>query len=245
MTHSITRRDFLKKGAALGLGIAALYTLEGCAPGVSKPKAPQKITIAQGADAATMDPQNHGITLTANVVSHVYDSLGQRNPAKKYAYEGRLAESWEIVDDLTIDLKLRKGVTFSNGEPFNAEVCKYNLDRIMGKLSGVEPPFAAQSYSKLTEAQALDEYTVRVATSEIDVFLLQRVLDLEMVPKEYTEEHGFEISRWNSFVINESTGETNREGVYAGGDDVTGPATVIEAIQAAHIAAKSMKEFLK
>jgi heterodisulfide reductase subunit A len=64
--------------------------------------------------------------------------------------------------------------------------------------------------------------------------------DISFLP----EEHGFEISRWNSFVIDESTGATNRPGVYSGGDAVTGPATVIEAIQAAHIAARSMKEYL-
>ena len=64
--------------------------------------------------------------------------------------------------------------------------------------------------------------------------------DLSFLP----EDHGFEISRWNSFVVDERTMATNREGVYAGGDAVTGPATVIEAIQAGHIAASSIKEYL-
>ena len=197
MAHSMTRRDFLKKGAALGLGMAALCGLDGCAPlqrGLrpGAPEAPKKVTIAQGADASTMDPQNHGITLTGNVLAHIYDALGQRNPEENYAYEGLLAESWDIVDDLTIDLKLRSGVTFSNGEPFNAEVCKYNLDRIMGKLAGVEPPFVAQWLPKLKEAQVLDENTVRVTTSEVDVFVVQRLLDVDMVPMKYTQEYGFE-----------------------------------------------------
>lgn len=58
------------------------------------------------------------------------------------------------------------------------------------------------------------------------------------------EGHGFEISKWNSFVVNDLTMATNRSGVYAGGDDVTGPATVIEAIRAGHIAADSIKEYL-
>jgi heterodisulfide reductase subunit A len=64
--------------------------------------------------------------------------------------------------------------------------------------------------------------------------------DISFLP----ENHGFEISRWNSFVVDESTGATNIPGIYAGGDDVTGPATVIQAIQAGHIAAKSMVEYL-
>jgi NADPH-dependent glutamate synthase beta subunit-like oxidoreductase len=59
------------------------------------------------------------------------------------------------------------------------------------------------------------------------------------------ENHGFELSRWNSFEVDTKTMATNREGIYAGGDDVTGPATVIQAIEAAHIAARSIMEYLK
>ena len=59
------------------------------------------------------------------------------------------------------------------------------------------------------------------------------------------EGHGLEISKWNSFVVNEKTMATNRPGIFAGGDDVTGPATVIEAIRAGHIAAESMKAYLE
>jgi len=59
------------------------------------------------------------------------------------------------------------------------------------------------------------------------------------------ENHGFELSRWNSFEVDTRTMATNREGIYAGGDDVTGPATVIQAIEAAHMAARSIMEYLK
>jgi NADPH-dependent glutamate synthase beta subunit-like oxidoreductase len=65
--------------------------------------------------------------------------------------------------------------------------------------------------------------------------------DISFLP----EDHGFEISRWNSFVVDEETMATNRPGVFAGGDDVTGPATVIEAIRAGHVAAASIREYLE
>jgi heterodisulfide reductase subunit A len=58
------------------------------------------------------------------------------------------------------------------------------------------------------------------------------------------EGHGLEISKWNSFVVNDQTMATNRAGIFAGGDGVTGPATVIEAVRAGHIAAASIKEYL-
>jgi NADPH-dependent glutamate synthase beta subunit-like oxidoreductase/NAD-dependent dihydropyrimidine dehydrogenase PreA subunit len=59
------------------------------------------------------------------------------------------------------------------------------------------------------------------------------------------EGHGLEISRWDSFVVDGETGQTNRPEVFAGGDDVTGPATVIEAIAAGHRAAEGIRRYLE
>lgn len=51
-----------------------------------------------------------------------------------------------------------------------------------------------------------------------------------------------ETSKWGTIVINEATGETSIEDVYAGGDAVTGAATVILAMGAGKLAAKSIIE---
>ena len=59
------------------------------------------------------------------------------------------------------------------------------------------------------------------------------------------EGHGLSINKWNSFDINSKTMQTNRPEVFAGGDAVTGPATVIQAIAAGHQAASSIEKFLK
>jgi NADPH-dependent glutamate synthase beta subunit-like oxidoreductase len=59
------------------------------------------------------------------------------------------------------------------------------------------------------------------------------------------EGHGLKISKWNSFVVGEQSMATNRAGVFAAGDCVTGPATVIQAIAAAHSAAEAIEEYLK
>jgi len=59
------------------------------------------------------------------------------------------------------------------------------------------------------------------------------------------EGHGLSINRWNSFDIDSRTMQTNRPEIFAGGDAVTGPATVIEAIAAGHQAATSIEKFLK
>ncbi len=56
---------------------------------------------------------------------------------------------------------------------------------------------------------------------------------------------GLEINRWDYIVANEETGETSRKGVYAGGDIVTGSATVILAMGAGRNSARAIDEYLK
>ena len=56
---------------------------------------------------------------------------------------------------------------------------------------------------------------------------------------------GLETQKWGGIVADEVTGLTSREGVYAGGDAVTGAATVILAMGAGKAAAKAMDEYMQ
>ena len=55
---------------------------------------------------------------------------------------------------------------------------------------------------------------------------------------------GLETNRWGYIVTKDASGLTSREGVYAGGDIVTGSATVILAMGAGRLAAKAIHEYL-
>jgi len=55
---------------------------------------------------------------------------------------------------------------------------------------------------------------------------------------------GLETTKWGTIVVDEETGKTSLEGVYAGGDIVTGEATVISAMGAGKKAARAIHEFL-
>jgi glutamate synthase (NADPH/NADH) small chain len=57
-------------------------------------------------------------------------------------------------------------------------------------------------------------------------------------------EDGLELTRWSTFWIDEETGATSREGIFAAGDDVLGPATIVEAIAQAHVAADGIHKYL-
>ena len=55
---------------------------------------------------------------------------------------------------------------------------------------------------------------------------------------------GLEVNKWKCIVADETTGMTSKEGVYAGGDAVTGAATVILAMGAGKAAAKGIDDYL-
>ena len=68
-----------------------------------------------------------------------------------------LAESFEYSDDgLTLTFKLRQGVKFHTGEDFNAEVAKWNFDRIMGM--NLSP--AGNLVRYIDSVEAVDDYTL-------------------------------------------------------------------------------------
>ncbi len=56
---------------------------------------------------------------------------------------------------------------------------------------------------------------------------------------------GLEVNKRGGLIVEENTGATTREGVFAGGDAVTGAATVISAMGAGKIAAKAIDEYIQ
>ena len=56
---------------------------------------------------------------------------------------------------------------------------------------------------------------------------------------------GLDTHDWGGIVAEDGTGKTSRKGVFAGGDAVTGAATVILAMGAGKQAAKAMDEYIK
>ena len=60
----------------------------------------------------------------------------------------------------------------------------------------------------------------------------------------YFTETGLEVSRFNTLVVNRHTAQTTMPDVFAGGDAVSGPATVIDAIAAGHRAADAIHRYL-
>jgi len=117
--------------------------------------------------------------------------------------------------------------------------------RITGKNGKVEGMVCTRmKLGKLDASGRRSPVPVEGSEFEVEADLVIPAISQEPDLSFLHQGHGFEISRWNSFVVDERTMATNRPGIFAGGDDVTGPGTVIEAIRAGHIAADSIRKYL-
>jgi peptide/nickel transport system substrate-binding protein len=143
---------------------------------------PARAVVAQGVDPTTMDPQNQRETPTVNVLRHFYDPLLERDGEDPTKFNPVLATSWKQVNPTTVEFKLRSGVEFSSGKPFNAATVKYNVDRMVGKLEGEEPPLLAFQFESVAGAEAVDPTTVRITTKYPDPLILGRMAALMMIP---------------------------------------------------------------
>lgn len=86
-----------------------------------------------------------------------------------------LAESWERIDDRTLELKLREGVTFHDGSELTADDVVFSFSA--GRGHGNDPLIGAAKRFMLTISHVVpvDKYTVRIVSKEPDLLLEQRL----------------------------------------------------------------------
>lgn len=87
---------------------------------------------------------------------------------------------------------------------------------------------------------------VEVPGSEFELELDTVIMSLGTSPNPLISSttKGLETNKWKCIIADESNGKTTKEGVYAGGDAVTGAATVILAMEAGKAGAKGIHEYL-
>ena len=145
-----------------------------------------ELVIAQGTDAVTMDPHNTTQMTAMQPFNFVYEKLLNRDDNMKLVPE--LATSWKPVDDVTWEVKLREGVTFHNGEPFDAEAVKFTLDRV--KDAGATQ--VSGGFTTIQEVKIVDPQTVRIITKKPDPLLPARLAQwgAQMLPPGYVQKAG-------------------------------------------------------
>ena len=154
-----------------------------------------ELVVALADDTNNMDPRIGMGSIRSNYIRQVFESLVDVDAQGKPA--PGLALSWKAVNDLTWEYALRKGVTFHDGEPFNADTVLFNLDRMFRKnldKLGLKDVAAATSFEKIfttvTRWEKVDDHTVRIHTSEPSPNLWDYIGREPMVPRVYTQKVG-------------------------------------------------------
>jgi peptide/nickel transport system substrate-binding protein len=103
--------------------------------------------------AASLDPRTATDLSSRNIFENILERLVRFEP-NRMTIEPMLAESWEVTPDAIMwKFRLRQGVTFHNGRPFDAAAAKYSLEQVRDRL-------------RVIQAIEIDDaFTIRIATA--------------------------------------------------------------------------------
>jgi len=152
----LNRRTLL---ATAGATVALASPIAGMAQGRK-----DAIVIGMALEPPGLDPTAGAAAAIAEVVHYnILETLTKINADGSVT--PLLAESWEVSPDLkTYTFKLKRGVKYQNGEPFNANTVKFAFDRAGSEKSTNKDK---RTFANLS-TQVVDDYTVVIINKEID-----------------------------------------------------------------------------
>jgi len=130
----LSRRQLLRRAAAMGLVIPAAHTVLGVAPtrATLLQADPTTLTIGLDGSPSDLDPHSQYDYRSTLAVRGPYEGLIGLKGGATDEYEGLIAESWEANADQSVwSFHLREGVTFQDGSPCDAEAVRASYERLL------------------------------------------------------------------------------------------------------------------
>jgi peptide/nickel transport system substrate-binding protein len=183
-------------------GLAALgAALPRIAIGQSDRRPSITIAVQQISNSASLEPTREHSNVGGRTFSFIFEALIMPNLLGQLEPVPGLAESWKRIDERTVELALRKGVKFHNGDEVTADdvVFTFGRERMFGpdydmsssktlftsvlvrdsvegkKLPPEVPAIAKRMFPALEKVEAIDKYTVRFTNRTPDVTLEGRI----------------------------------------------------------------------
>lgn len=136
------------------------------------------IVVCQPAEPPGLDPTaNTAAAIDRVVFANIYEGLVKVN--SKGEFIPGLAVSWDVSSDGKIyTFHLRKNVKFHNGEPFNAETAKWNLERAAGeKTVNAHPEY----FRGITKIEIPDAHTLILTLKDVDALFIAHMAEGDAV----------------------------------------------------------------
>jgi peptide/nickel transport system substrate-binding protein len=193
--RNASRRSFLRFCAAASGALTPVVArgLRGAPEALAQtaPKRGGTLRVGFYIEAATMDPHLSGSKIDRQVYHNLYEPLLVLDV--KLGLRPGLAESWQQVDPKTLVLKLQRGVKFHDGTDFNAEVAKFNFNRMKTDPKSVRKGETAN----IESVDVVDSHTIRLNLRRPDASLLAALTDRAgmMVSPKVVQERGPDLER--------------------------------------------------
>ncbi|HLU83153.1 MAG TPA: ABC transporter substrate-binding protein, partial [Trueperaceae bacterium] len=151
--------------------------------------AQSEIRVAIPTDIRNFDPHQSIATHERAIQQNIFDTLIDLDRDYKPTIPA-LAESWVYLDDVTLQLNLRQGVTFHNGQPFTADDVMFTFERILDSTE----PIGLNSWvaGTIDHLEKVDDHTVLIVTPEPYAPLVPNLTRIHVIPGQTFQEMGAE-----------------------------------------------------
>ena len=181
---AVSRRNFLKKSAALGLGAVAGPSIYRDVFAASN----DRITIYHTSVADSINPYNQSSSPIYGNWQHVIEPLVEFDYAKK-GWIGVLAESWEVHENRWV-FKLKKGIKFHNGATLTSKDVVFSIEKMRDIKGG---SLQAPNFRDVTEILTPDDQTVIFVTKQPLAVFLDRLRNRFIVSKVAGDKYGDQL----------------------------------------------------
>ena len=167
----VTNHRWHRKVAGCAIALMGAATVTGAAWADDQ----NDIVVAVTQLTAHLDPMGANANVNERISENVVENL-IRFDFETAEMKPGLATSWRMVDDVTMELQIREGVTCHNGEEFNAEDVAYMFGP--ARYNGEDAPgfaLAKQFLGTIESVDAVDSHRVRIKTKLPDALLVNRL----------------------------------------------------------------------
>jgi peptide/nickel transport system substrate-binding protein len=169
----------------------------------------QELVVGVQNMAPYLDPGKDFSNVGSQFYVNAFDSMIGKDYGKvESVWEPGIATSWKQVSPTEMELTIRQGVKFQNGDPMTIDDVVFSLDRI---INATFPPYAIRQRDTLpnmAKIEAIDAQTVRVTAKQAEP-LFETLLNTQqtaIVPKRYImgltgDKNAIEFSDYDAFSL--------------------------------------------